>query len=107
MPVDIAYNIKCDMCADVKVDGPYDLGIDGGLHLAPIPWVQLGDWVIVDYKVICPRHKIQIFKGYGHGRKKMKAVFISQTCHESRHSICSNPSCTCHCHIKTKPRDSL
>ena len=70
MPIEMLYNIKCDMCLDVMVDGPYDLGIDGGLHLAPIPWVQLGDWTIVDYRVICPRHKIQIFKGHAHHKKK-------------------------------------
>ena len=99
MPVDIVYNIKCDMCTDVMVDGPYDLGIDGGLHLAPIPWVQLKDWTIVDYKVICPKHKIQIFKGHGHHKKK-KIVSVTWSCRDNLHAACSGIDCACACHIK-------
>ena len=69
MPVDMVYNIKCDMCPDVRIEGPWDVPIDH-ISLATLPSVQLGDWTIVDYKVICPRHKIQIFKGHGHHKKK-------------------------------------
>ena len=107
MPVEMFYNIKCDMCGDVKVDGPYDLGIDGGLHLAPIPWVQLDDWVIVDYKVICSRHKIQIFKGYGHRKKRKSDNIVPVSCTDSclaRGGLgnCSLAVCACDCHWHTK-----
>lgn len=69
MPIEMTYVLKCDVCSATICDGPYDIGFDY-LSLSTLPRVNIGDWIIIDYKLVCPKHKIKIFKGYAHGRKK-------------------------------------
>lgn len=96
MPIEMSYAIKCDICPNVMIEGPWDIAMDH-VSLATLPRVQLGDWVIVDYKVVCPKHKIKIFKGRAHGKKKKdKPGFImTMACRDNLHAECSSPRCRC------------
>ena len=102
MPIEMLYNIRCDMCNDVMTDGPYDIGFDY-ITLATLPRVQIQDWTIIDYKIICPRHKIQIFKGHAHHKKK-KIVSVTWSCRDNLHAACSGIDCACDCHRKKEPK---
>ncbi len=104
MPIEISYVIRCDMCLDAKVDGPYDVGFDY-LSLAALPRVQIGEWTIIDYKIICPKHKIQIFKGRAHREKKKKIVSVTWSCHDNHHAACSGVDCACDCHKPEEGKD--
>ena len=115
MPIEVSYNLKCDICPNARVDGPWDVAIDY-ISLATLPRIQLDDWVIVDYNVVCPKHKVKVFKGYAHNKKGLKntlkevtrpGFIMTEACRDNKHALCEGPNCMCPCHMKTTPRDSL